>query len=220
MKPFLAKKGSPEKVSSHKKLRSELRDRMKEGGNCITETPVTIEDVITRRRNRALNRLEWGKLLVRIAIIATVFCLILSFFFTFRQAKGQDMFPAVKDGDLCVVFRRQLMKLLGERLAADDVISYTVNGERHLGRVVAVTGDTVKIDSRGTLTVNDVTKSGEILYPTYTRGNLVDITYVSSDSVFVLGDYRTQAEDSRDFGTIAFDDIDGKVITILRRRGL
>lgn len=167
-----------------------------------------------------LNRAELVRLLLRIAVIAGVLVLILSFCFTFRQAKGQDMFPAVKDGDLCVIFRRQLMSLLGEKFSPDDVISYTVNGERHTGRVIAVAGDRVEIDSRGNLKVNGVAKGGEILYPTYTRGDLINITTVSSNSVFVLGDYRTQAEDSRDFGPIPLDDIEGKVITILRRRGL
>jgi len=38
--------------------------------------------------------------------------------------------------------------------------------------------------------------------------------------VFILGDYRTQSEDSRDFGAVPLDDIAGKVITVLRRRSL
>ena len=44
------------------------------------------------------------------------------------------MFPAIKDGDLCVVFRRQLMELLGEKYAADDVISYMATGLTGLNR--------------------------------------------------------------------------------------
>ena len=43
---------------------------------------------------------------------------------------------------------------------------------------------------------------------------------VPADSVFILGDYRTQSEDSRDFGPVALTDVKAKVITLLRRRSL
>lgn len=43
---------------------------------------------------------------------------------------------------------------------------------------------------------------------------------VPKGCVFVLGDYRTQAEDSRDHGCVKLGDVKAKVITILRRRAL
>ena len=36
----------------------------------------------------------------------------------------------------------------------------------------------------------------------------------------LLGDYRTQSEDSRDFGPVPLEDVQAKVITLLRRRSL
>lgn len=38
--------------------------------------------------------------------------------------------------------------------------------------------------------------------------------------VFLLGDYRTQTKDSRDYGPIKMEDVKAKVITVLRRREL
>lgn len=38
--------------------------------------------------------------------------------------------------------------------------------------------------------------------------------------MFILGDYRTQTEDSRDHGPIPMEDVEAKVITILRRQGI
>ena len=43
---------------------------------------------------------------------------------------------------------------------------------------------------------------------------------VPENSVFVLGDYRTRSTDSRLYEAISLDQVEGKVITILRRRGL
>ena len=60
----------------------------------------------------------------------------------------------------------------------------------------------------------------EIIFPTFPGETLTYPYRVAGDSVFVLGDYRTQTEDSRNFGSIPLDDVEGKVITYLRRRGL
>lgn len=54
-------------------------------------------------------------------------------------------------------------------------------------------------------------------------GASLHITYpytVPEGHVFILGDYRTQTEDSRDHGPIPMEDVEAKVITILRRQGI
>jgi len=155
-----------------------------------------------------------------VVVVAVVFYLLLTYAFLITQCTGQAMFPAMKDGDLCIIFRQQTIDLLGENVEAGDVISYTVDGKRHFGRVVAIPGDSVQIDTRGSVTVNGVVEGEEILFPTYTRGDLVNITYVNEGTLYVLGDYRTNTKDSRDFGPIPMEDVEGKVISILRRRGL
>ena len=55
----------------------------------------------------------------------------------------------------------------------------------------------------------------------YKRQSLLSYPYaVPEDSVFILGDCRTQAEDSRDFGPVQCSAVKAKVITLIRRRGL
>ena len=181
----------------------------------------TIEDVIKKRRERAITCHGYLALLGRIAVLVLVIWLVLTQCFLICQNKGQDMFPAVKDGDLCVIFRTGLMKLVGDEFSAGDIVAYRIDGERHFGRIVAIAGDSVQIDTTGSVTVNGVTEGGEIQFPTYTRGNdLLNITYVQSNMVYVLGDYRTQTMDSRDYGPIPLAQVEGKVLSILRRRGL
>jgi signal peptidase I len=43
---------------------------------------------------------------------------------------------------------------------------------------------------------------------------------VEEGSYFVLCDFRTASVDSRSYGTIPQSDLAGKVITLLRRRGI
>ena len=108
-----------------------------------------------------------------------------------------------------------------EEYRQDDVITYRAENERHVGRIVASGGDVVDMDEDGRLFVNEVQRTGEILYPSYARETGIQYPFnVPEGSVFVMGDYRTQTLDSRDFGAIDMNDVEGKVITILRRRSL
>lgn len=81
-------------------------------------------------------------------------------------------------------------------------------------------GDIVTLSESGVVEVNGSAQGGGILYPTYPKSLLSYPYAVPEDSVFILGDCRTQAEDSRDFGPVPVQCGQGKVITLIRRRGL
>ena len=130
------------------------------------------------------------------------------------QAEGQDMFPAVKDGDLLIAYRLQ------RRWAQDDLVLYRQEGVLRLGRVAAVGGDVVMLEEDGTLRVNGTLHAGEVLYPTYPVGGVTYPYTVPEGCLFILNDYRTHGRDSRHFGAVPQQDAAGKVITLLRRRGL
>ena len=76
------------------------------------------------------------------------------------------------------------------------------------------------MDETGALTVNGTAQTGEIIYPTVAKPGIEYPYRVPDDSVFLLGDYRSAAIDSRDFGPVPKKNVKGKVITILRRRQL
>ena len=178
--------------------------------------PRTLEEAIKQRRDRLAAQADNRSLLVRVVLLAAVCWGFFHFLFMITQVKGMDMFPAVKDGDLAIVFRMQ------QEYAKNDVIAYRTDTGMKFGRIVARATDVVTIDDTGSLTVNGTTQTGEILYPTYPEEDST-LTYpykVPENSVFVLGDYRTRATDSRLLGAVSLDQVEGKVITILRRRGL
>lgn len=173
-----------------------------------------IADVIARRKEQCAVRKGYVSLLVRILVLIAAGYVFFTQVFLITQTRGLGMFPALKDGDLAIVFRMQ------QSYARDDVVAYRVDGQRYFGRIVARATDVVTIDESGVLLVNGTPQSGEILYPTYAKEGIEYPYRVPEETVFVLGDYRTQTEDSRDFGPIPLVDVEGKVITILRRRGL
>ena len=167
-----------------------------------------------------ITRAGYRRLAVRLIYLAVICYLLFTYCFLITQCHGQDMFPAMKDGDLCVVFRVQTQKLFGEKIVADDIIAYRTDGKRAFGRVVAVGGDVVMLSDSGSLMVNGLTDGGSILFPTYALGDLEYPYRVPEGCVFVLGDYRVNTKDSRILGPIPLESVEGKLITILRRREL
>ena len=175
----------------------------------ITDNPAKI---IARRRARLWDRQAWGSLLARVLLFGGAVWVLLTQVFLVTQVRGNDMFPALKDGDLVIAFRLQ------QRYSQNDVVVYTAGGETRLGRVAAAGGDAVDLGDTGMLLVNGTNQAGEILYPTYAKEALSYPYAVPEGTVFLLADHRTQGEDSRDVGPVPVENLSGKVITILRRR--
>ena len=174
----------------------------------------TIEEVIKKRRRALYTRKGYISLVIRIIILAAAAYILLTRVFLITQAKGNDMFPAIKDGDLIIAFRLQ------EDFAKNDVVVYQNGDATYLGRIVARENDVVTLDDSGTLLVNGTVQRGEIVYPTLAKEGLDYPLRIKAESVFLLGDHRMEARDSRDFGPIPMEQVAGKIITILRRRGL
>ena len=66
----------------------------------------------TRRRNKRLAL----ALLLRLGAVAAALAVLLGAVLLVTRARGQEMFPAVKDGDLLIAYRLQ------RRWAQDDVV--------------------------------------------------------------------------------------------------
>lgn len=154
----------------------------------------------------------------RLLIRTVLFIMIVYIFFTkilcFERVEGMQMFPSLKDGDLTLSY------CLKQTFRPNDVIVYEQDGKKHFGRIIAVGGNEINIDGSGDVKINSISESGEIIYPSYHKGTIKYPYEIPQGSVFVLGDYRTQTKDSREYGAIKESQIKGKVLTILRRRGI
>lgn len=154
-------------------------------------------------------------LLLKIVIIAAVFAVMLIFVFGIFRCPDLSMSPAVKDGDIVIYYR------LDKNYVANDAIVVDIDGELSVRRVVAVAQDTVDITEDG-LTVNGAMQQEPGIYEKtnrYEQGVDFPLT-VREGQVFVLGDSRGSSTDSRIYGPVDIQDTKGKVITIIRRRGI
>lgn len=167
-----------------------------------------------RRRNRQALR-DIRAFLIKLAAIALAGWLLLGFVFGIAVVEGEDMYPRIRDGDLLIFYRLQQEYHIG------DVATFTRDGKRYTGRIVAQGGDTVDITEEGQLLVNGSVQDEEIFYPTEPQeGGIALPCQIPEGSVFLLCDFRTNGTDSRSYGPVSIDALDGKVMTILRRRGI
>ncbi|SOB73485.1 Peptidase S26A, signal peptidase I [Anaerobutyricum hallii] len=171
--------------------------------------------IIRKRRREAETRNGYIQLFIRIVLVIVCGGLLFTQGFLITRAPDNGMFSAVKGGDLLIGFRLQRTFL------KNDVVVYKVNGKEQVGRILGQETDVITLDDSGELLVNGTPQTGEIAFPTYAKKGIKKYPYrVPKGCVFILGDYRTQAKDSRDYGPIKKENVKAKVITVLRRREL
>jgi signal peptidase I len=155
-------------------------------------------------------------LLVKIAMISFVFVLLFTFLFGVVRYQDSSMDPAIKDGDVVLFFRTR-----AEKYHSRDVVILDFNGKRQVRRVVATAGDTVDITEDGVL-INGALQQEQSIYQKterYQEGVEFPLT-VPEGHIFVLGDARKNATDSRIYGCVKISDTYGKAMAIIRRRGI
>lgn len=123
------------------------------------------------------------------------------------------MRPTAGDGDLVLTTR------VIDSLESDDLVVYEEDGKQVLGRVVAQPGDTVEITDDGELKVNG-NEQASVTQGSTTKGSssIVYPITLEEGQYFVLNDDRDDVSDSREYGAVGLNAIQGKVIALLRIR--
>ena len=162
-----------------------------------TAKNMSCSKIIRRRRREAETRNGYIQLLARIILVIVCGGLLFTQGFLLMRAPDNGMFPAIKGGDLLIGFRLQ------RNFLKNDVVVYKANGKLQVGRILGQETDVITIDDTGQLLVNGTPQTGEIAFPTYAKKGIKKYPYrVPKGCVFLLGDYRTQTKDSRDYGPI------------------
>ncbi len=166
-----------------------------------------------KHRRKSTGQLLAG-LLIKLALIAAAIWCLLSFVLGLTIHYGNNMYPAIRDGDLIVAYRLK-------RPFLSAAVLYRHEGKLCMGRVAGMPGNEIFISEDGAVTVNGTAPAEEIFYPTHpARSGTVTYPYtVGADQVFILNDFRSDTDDSRSFGAVDMDDVIGPVLLTMRRRG-
>lgn len=152
-------------------------------------------------------------LLLKICVFVLAGWAILSYVLIPYRMGDNNMFPFVKDGDLCFFYTFSTPYV-------GDVILYHSDNARKVGRIVAKSGQTITFPDAGGYTVNEYTPAEFIPYDTY-GAKETDVKFpltIGDDESFVLNDYRERTDDGREEGALKKSEICGKLIFILRIR--
>ena len=103
-------------------------------------------------------------LLIKIAAIVLAVWLVFIFVLGLTINYGNNMHPAVNDGDLVISLKLQ-------RPYLNAAVLYRHDGKTRTGRVVGLPGNVIDISEHGELLVNNAIALEDIYYPTYKAEN-------------------------------------------------
>ena len=160
----------------------------------------SVNATIRQRKKGAVLKLSRLHFFKKLLLIAAVCLVVFTQVFGLTTVHGIDMAPAVKDGDVVVFFR------IHNSYANGDVIVFTQKGKKYISRVAATPGDVLQKGTNKQLVINGrlhpKNESEGIFCETMARRALDYPVEVKDGDLFVLGDKRDTAEDSRAFGCI------------------
>ena len=210
------------KVSQERK--SYIRDTEEEKDISTSEEIKKVkEQVITIDRERVREKsVPEGRLIdtifeaVEIFTFSVLFImLILSFIFRYSKVSGESMYPTFNDGDRLIVSKLLYTPKRGDIVVFDDRSNEVYEDEAIIKRIIALEGDTVKIENK-TIYVME-RGNDEFVIVNYVDG--MDMpnydmqpVVVPEGEMFVMGDNVNNSKDSREVGTIKVESIIGKVI--------
>ena len=174
------------------------------------------EKIINNKIKKLVTISNLKTLITKIFIIALTCYVISGYMFGFIRMNDNSMSPYISEGELILYYRMAKVYSIG------DVIIFKLNDKDYILRIVAVEGQTVEIGEDGELFVDGHTERHQALFKTVIPENST-IMYpykVKEGNYFVVGDYRTQTNDSRIFGAISSNRIKGKVISLLKTRNI
>jgi len=149
------------------------------------------------------------KFILKTSILIAIVLFFIIYVFKIYRMDGNTMSPFVRDGDLCVFY------CLSD-YCIGDVVLYEYNGENQVGRIVAM-GQTVKFLENGGYEIDGYRPTEEIPYETYSE--YTEPIALDENECFILNDFRSLTNDSREIGPIHKKKIKGSLLILLRRRG-
>ena len=150
---------------------------------------------------------------IKIFVTALVLTVVFRFIAGIHICHTNCAYPTIRDGEFCLTYRLADLK-------QGTMIVYRRDGEVKFGRIIAFSGDKVNIFN-DFISVNDYGISENAVYPTSPEGSAISYPYqVPENCVFVLNDFRSDISDSRTYGGIPLEDVEGAVVFTMRMRGI
>ena len=147
-----------------------------------------------------------------LVLLAVLLLNVFTYVFSVVEYNGTGMEPALQGGQKLVIRKVN-------EVAQGDVIAFYYNNQILVRRVICTGGQQIEMDENGAVSVGGLPlEEPYVQNATLGQCNIEFPYYVPIDTVFVMGDNRVEAMDSRlkEIGTVPEDRIIGKVIYNLK----
>ena len=164
-----------------------------------------------RIQEKSLARIVWGWLFFMFMMIVVIY-LVVHIAGHQTRVVGNSMYPTIADGDSIVIDRISYRFLSPRRFDVVIFPSQYQDDVYYVKRIIALPGETIQI-TNGSVYIN-----GSLLKEKFNFGEIASAGIAQSqvilgeDEYFVLGDNRSESNDSREpaIGNIRRDNIVGK----------
>jgi signal peptidase I len=190
----------------------------------VTEKPyyedqfdTTISRRARRERRRDASKKSGGGVLEFLVILLVSFVLVFGFVRPFVVEAfwipSASMVPTLKYGDRVLV--NKFIYRFTEPERGDVVVFKSVQGDDQdlIKRVVGVPGDEISVRG-GRLFVNGESQREPYVNKRYPDSSFYAPTTVPQDHVFAMGDNRANSQDSRIFGPVPQENIEGEAFLL------
>lgn len=152
-------------------------------------------------------------LVILLVAFALVFGVVRPFVVEAFFIPSESMLPTLQIGDR--VFVNKFVYHISEPERGDVIVFESVEGgeEELIKRVVALPGDVVSVQN-GTLIVNGERLEEPYVNARFPDGSSYGPTTVAEGKVFAMGDNRANSRDSRFFGPVPYENIEGEAFVI------
>ena len=141
------------------------------------------------------------------ALLLAAIVILRAFIFEFLIISGDSMNPTLAHSDRIIVHK---LAYRSREPNIGDIVAFRIGLKTIVKRVASVPGDVVEVKD-GQLYCNDKIFAHD-LYSHNPRRRSYGPIVVQGGHVFVMGDNSALSVDSRDFGTIPYQDIIGKAV--------
>lgn len=189
---------------------AEVKDEKAELSESAAENQEVKATPVKKKKSFWKRNKFWINLLIKLVVIAGIAYAVFTYVFGIYRMEGNNMYPAVRDGDLCITYKL-------DPYNTGDVVVYDYKDGYRFGRITARGGEEYNIDELGPI-INGTHASEEIFYPTEAGDYPMPIN-VAKDELLIMNDYRDDMNDGRTWGPVKTETVHGKVVFVFRVRG-
>ena len=170
-------------------------------------------EILEQRLNQIRRKKGWSLWFVQLLAVVGVVFLLFHGVFRIAVVQGDSMSPALQDRDILV-----FLHLGAQYTTGDVVLVQGVDDTEQVKRIVGEPGERVEIDnSTGTILVDGEELEEPYIYEkTYEKAGTSFPLLLGEDEYFVLWDHRTNSRDSRNYGPVHAQQLEGKLVFLLR----